>query len=200
MELIMNEQSFQFEKQPSAEEVVEKINELLADNYFFNHIIVDGVVVYDDPEQYLSDEFLKIEKLEVITRTATEFKNDILLTAEEYLKRAEPEMTLLADGFYQNPESEHWTSFADMLDGVQWLNQIITSLDGIAKNPRNWDEYIKLRSILEMQIQALEEAVENGDTVLIADIIQYELIPLYNSLKNQIQTTIDTEGSRNDVN
>ncbi|MFJ8257653.1 hypothetical protein ACIQ4Z_10325 [Peribacillus asahii] len=200
MELIMMDQSIQFEKQPSVEDVIEKINELLGDNYYFSHLIVDGIAVYDDLEQYLSEEILKIEKLEIVAQTVAAFTNDILLTAEEYLTRAEPGMVTLTDGFYQNPESKQWTSFADMLEGIQWLNQIISAIDSMKDRPRNWEGYVRLAATLEVQLQTLEEAVENSDTVLIADIIQYELIPLYQALRHEIHTTIDNEGIRDDVN
>lgn len=200
MELIFKDQIIQYKELPSVEEIIQKINELLIDNYYYSHFIVDGQVVYEDPEQYLLEELSAISKLEVIGRTAAEFTNDILLTAEEYLKRAKPEMTDLAEGFYQNPGTEHWTNFSDMLEGIQWLNQIILSIDGINEQPGNWNAYLNLAAKLEMELGNLEEAVENSDYVLIADIIQYELIPLYESLINEINTTIDTEGTRNDVN
>lgn len=200
MELVFNDQSIQLRKQLSVEEVIKKINELLGSNYYFSHVIIDRIAVYDDLEQYLAERMDWIGRLEVVAQTMSEFRNDILLTAEEYLKRAETELPRLADCFYQNSESGHWAIFDDMLEGIQWLNQIISSIDRMEDKPNNWGEYKKIVTALEMQLQALEEAVENIDTVLIADIIKYELINLYQSLGNEIQSTIDTEGMRDNVN
>lgn len=200
MKLLIAEQTIHFDKQPSVEELVAKINELLTDDYYFSHLIVDGLDVFEEPEPYLADELPHIAELEVVAQTAAQLINNSLLTAEDYLKRAQPEMTVLADCFYQQPSAEQWASFSDMLEGMQWLHQIIASIDGMKAKPSNWDEYLKLAATLEVELKNLEEAVENSDTVLMADMIQYELLPLYESLGKEIQTTIDTEGTRDDVN
>lgn len=200
MEFLFQEESIQFDQDSTVEQVIEQIHTLLDDSYYFSHLIVDGVDVYEEPEQYLNENLESIEKLELIARTANEFTNDILLSAEVYLQRASLELMKLADGFYKNPSSESWDNFSDMLEGMQWLNQIIVSIDQMNEKPQNWDEYLKLAATLEVELKNLEEAVENGDHVLVADIIQYEITPVYEGLEKEIQRTIDTEGSRHDAN
>lgn len=200
MELLFQEESIQFDQDSTVEQVIEQINILLDDSCYFSHLIVDGVDVYEELEQYLNENLESIEKLELIARTANEFTNDILLSAEVYLQGALPELTKLADDFYNNPTSESWGNFSDMLEGMQWLNQIIVSIDQMNEKPQNWDEYLKLAATLEVELKNLEQAVENGDHVLVADIIQYEITPVYEGLEKEIQKTIDTEGSRHDAN
>ncbi|OLN24034.1 hypothetical protein BTO30_01040 [Domibacillus antri] len=200
MEFIFQEQVIQFDQDPTVEQIIEQINTWLNNSYYFSHLIVDGVNVYEEPEQYLTENLGSIDKLEIVARTAKEFTNEILLSAENYLQGAIPELTKLSDGFYNNPASDTWDDFGDMLEGMQWLNQIIVSIDQLPKQPQNWDEYLKLAATLEVELKNLEEAMENSDNVLIGDIIQYEMAPLYEAFEKEIQTTIDTEGSRHDVN
>ncbi|USK69971.1 hypothetical protein [Peribacillus asahii] len=200
MDLILNNQTIQYDAKPSVEEIIEKINELLSDQYYFSHLIVDGEEVHEDPESYLVECLESISRIEVVSKTIREFVSEVLLLAEDYLKRAIPEMTALIDGFYQSPNADNWKNFSDMLEGMQWLNQIIGLIDQAKARPNNWDECIKLAAQLDMELKNLEEAVKNADSVLIADMIQYELIPIYEALAVELKTTIDTEVKRNDTN
>lgn len=201
MELIFKDVKIQFDQQPNVDNIIEKINGLLEDHQlYFSHLIADGVDVYGSTEQYLTENLTSIEKLEVIVRTQKEFQNDILLTAEDYLNRASLEISGLIEGFYNGPTSEHWSSFKDMLEGIQWINQIVVSIDQMKEKPNNWEAYLQHIATLEVELKNIEDALKNGDHILMADIIQYELLPIYEELKNEISKTIDTEGIRYDVN
>ncbi|WP_050179831.1 hypothetical protein [Domibacillus robiginosus] len=200
MKLLFQEQIIQFEQDSTVEKIMEQINTLLGDSYYFSHLVVDGIEVYEEPEHYLNENSESIEKLQLIARTAKEFTNDILVSAEMYLKGAASELAKLSDSFYNNPSANSWSNFSDMLEGMQWLNHIINCIDQMNEKPQNWDEYLKLAAALEVELKNLEEAVGNRDNVLIGDSIQYEIMPLYDALETEIQTTIDTEGARHDAN
>lgn len=200
MELIFKNQTVQFAELASVEEVIEKIYELLADQYYYSHLIVDGKEIYEQLESFLIESLESISTIELVVKTVREFVDEVLIMAKNYLTDAIPEMTSLADGFYQYPTSENWGEFSNMLEGMQWLNQTISLIDKAKERPTNWNECIKLAAEFEMELKNLEQAVENTDSVLIADIIQYELLPVYKALLIEVNTTIDTEVTRNDLN
>ena len=200
MKLIFKNQTVQFAELATVEEVIEKINELLADHYYYSHLIVDGKEIYEQLESFLIESLDSISTIELVVKTVREFVDEVLIMAKDYLTDAIPEMTSLADGFYQSPTSENWGEFSNMLEGMQWLNQTINLIDKSKERPANWNECIKLAAEFEMELKNLEQAVENTDSVLIADIIQYELLPVYEALLIEVNTTIDTEVTRNDLN
>lgn len=200
MELIFQQHQFEYKKTPSSDEVIEKINELLNQNDYFSHFIADGIEIYEEHETYLNLNLDRIEKLEVITKTEREFVNDILLSAEDYLKRAKPELATLPDEFYANPTPDTWTTFSQFIEGVQWLDEMLSVVGNSNERPKNWDMYAELSQSMQAELANLGEAVENGDNVLIADIIQYELISNFEALEAEIEKTIDTEGMRYDLN
>ena len=199
MELIFQEQQFEFDKTPSPDEVVAKINELLKENYYFSHFIADGTGVYEDHEGYLTVNVDRIEKLEVIAKTEKEFMNELLLSAEDYVKRAKPELALLPDGFYSNPSPEIRSSFGELMGGLQWLDEMLSVIDKSKERPIDWDQCMILSESMKAEIVNLSEAVENSDNILIADIIQYEFIPIFESLETEVGKTIDTVGMRHDL-
>jgi len=198
MELLFQQQQFNFEHTPASDEVIEKINELLKESYYFSHFIADGTEVYEDHENYLIVNIGRIEKLEVIAKTEKEFINDVLLSAQEYLKRAKPELATLPEGFYANPTADTYASFEQLLGGLQWLDEMLSIVGSSNERPKGWEQYMGLSETMKSEIANLGEAVENSDNVLVADIIQYELISIFEELELAIGTTIDTVGTRYD--
>ncbi|MGR3765851.1 hypothetical protein [Rossellomorea sp. NS-SX7] len=188
------------EKQISSSEVIESIHSLLGESRYFSHMVVDGVEVFEDPENYLIDNIDHINDIEIVAGTVEEFINESLLSAEEYLRRAIPQISLLGNDFYKNPLKETWTNFTQLLEGLNWLNQIIGLIDQTKKKPANWDKYLELAFKLKIELEQLLEAMENSDNVLIGDIIQYEILTNYEELLKMVNETIDTEGYRHDIN
>ncbi|WP_338655520.1 hypothetical protein V6B14_04940 [Sporosarcina psychrophila] len=200
MELVFQEQQIKFNKTPFSDEVIETINGLLDEKYYFSHFIADGTEIYEDHEAYLNINLDRIEKLEIIAKTEKEFLNDLLLSAEDYLERAKPELAALVDGFYSNPTAETHTNFGQLMDGFQWLDEMLPLIVNSKERPPNGEMYIELTQTLRTEIAQLEEAVENSDNVLIGDIIQYELLPIFEQLETIIGESIDMVGTRYDLN
>lgn len=199
VKLIFQQQQFEFKDTTTSDDVIEKINELLQKNYYFSYFIVDGTEIHEDPESYLIVNLGRIEMLEIVAKTEKEFVNDILLSTEDYLKRAKPELTSLPEGFYANPTPQTYTSFVQLIDGLQWLDEMISVIGNSDVRPSNWKEYLDLSKNMKSEIFNLSDAVDNSDNILVADIIQYEIIPIFDLLETTIGNTIDTEGVRHDL-
>lgn len=199
MELIIGDQVMELE-QPSAEQIIEKMNEMLDDEHFFSHFIANGIEIYEEYETYLAERASEIQRLEVIVKTVHELINEILLSSEEYITRAKPEIRRLADTFYQNPSPSAWQELNQLLEGIQWLHQMVMTIDQTTKHPHNWGNYLTAVASIQTELSQLEDAIQRQDSVLIADIIQYEIYPFFEAMGNEILTTIDTEGYRHDLN
>ncbi|MED4882741.1 hypothetical protein [Bacillus smithii] len=184
---------------PSVDDVIEKINDETDSHIFFSHFIADGKEIYKDHELYLEDHLPSISELEVVLKTVKEFINDILLSASEYIQRAKSELPSLVDEFYDHADKTTWDRFMNFLEGLEWLNQMIVTIDATKQQPKNWDQYLNIAATLKEHLKSLQEALENQDEVLIADTIQYELLPLLEELEKEINTTIDQEGYRYDI-
>jgi len=198
MILKINEKTWELNL-PSPNDVLEKINSEANDHHFFSHFIADGKEIYEDTELYLEDHLHSINELEVVLKSVKEFINDILLSAGEYIQRAKPELPSLVEEFYHHADKTTWDRFIDFLEGLVWLNQMIATIDGTKQQPKNWDQYLNIAAALKEHLESLQEALENQDEVLVADTIQYELLPLLEELEKEINTTIDQEGYRYDI-
>ena len=200
MELLFQDKKVQIGQNIDVNIILEKINELLNETFYLSYLIVDGIEVYEEPEFYLNEHIDEIKVIEIVGLKSKELTNEILLSTEKYIENAERHLIELAEGFYNNPNAECWNNFNEMLEGIQWLSQVINVIDKLREKPINWDTFIQLASSLQVELKNMEDAVVAKDYVLIADIVQYEILPIYLSIRKQVEKTIDTEGIRYDVN
>jgi len=199
VELIFQQQTIKFDIKPTTENIIEKINELLSKDYYFSHFIADGIEVLESHEDYLNQSINEIERIELIAKTVKEFVNDILLSAEAYINRATPELGTLAEEFYDNPNADSWSRFSQLIEGLQWLTDMLSLIGDSNGKPLNWAEFIEVSNEMKGILKNLEEALQNEDHVLIGDLIQYEIIENFKALGEEIQKSIDVEGKRYDL-
>lgn len=199
MKLIFLQQIIKFNIKPTTENVFEKINGLLSKDYYFSHFIADGIEVHEGHEEYLNQNIKEIENIEIIAKTVKEFVNDILLSAESYINRATPELGTLSEEFFDNPNADSWSRFSQLIEGLQWLTDMLTLIGDSNGKPLNWARYVEVSNDMKGILKNLEEALQNEDHVLIGDLIQYEIIENFKALGEEIQKSIDVEGTRYDL-
>ena len=199
MKLIFQEQIIELDQMFSVENVIESINKLLGNDFYFSHFLVDGLEVTEEPEVFLTKEVGNIEEILVIAIPAKEFINNLMLSIEEYVERAIPYVVELFDGFYNNPTKDEWGSLAELFEGIQWLSIVIDSVEVSVIRPESWKEISTTTVEVQGELESLEEALENNDTILIGDILQYEILPVLEKIKSLVTKSIDSEGERHDL-
>ncbi|SDK03991.1 hypothetical protein [Sediminibacillus albus] len=198
----INGKSYNFENTKSSIELIVKEieNQVNESGLFFSHLIIDEEDIYDQFELQLEEKITSISQVKVIMKTVREFVNDLLLSTESYLTGALPELQILIDELYQGPTSSSWEKLGQLLEGLQWINQLFDVIANGKYQPYNWSKYLKLINLLENELTALEAAMEANDQILIADILQYEILEILSSLKGEATATIDQQGERLNVN
>lgn len=200
MKLLFKESILEYKETPTVEDIIMKTNEFIGENLYFSHYIADGVKVNETPELFLEQNLLTINQLEVISIHAKEFVNELLLSAEEYTNRSLPYIKELTDGFYNNPSPSNWNSLGELFEGIQWLATMFELVDQSTVSPSNWDEVTQQTVVMKDELQNFEDAMKSTDTVLIADLLQYEILPVFETLSILVKKAIDTEGNRHDLN
>ncbi|GEN82992.1 hypothetical protein SLU01_13040 [Sporosarcina luteola] len=200
MKLIIGEQQFEYTGQPTAEDVIERINENLAKGLYFSHFVADGKEIYDEHEEFLERKLGEIEELHVIIKTEKEFMNDVLLSAEEYLKRAIPEVRVLADEFNRVPTGDTWDRFELLVGGAGWLNDMLQVVSNSEERPTNWKTFHELTSSLQAEVSKLGKAVEKKKNGEIATILKKGFFPIFEQLEKKFGETIDSEFVRKNLN
>lgn len=175
-------------------------NEVKLSEKNFSHLVIDGEEVYEQFEDKLRDNIDTIKMVEVVLLSVKELLNEIYLTGETYLTNALPEIKVTIDLFYQGASKEPLSKLQQILDALQWIDKLVHSIDQSKQHPVNWDEYLVAITTIRTELDSLEDALKTNDLTLIADILNYEIFPALEALKNAFTVSIDNEGERKDVN
>ena len=183
-----------------------EINDIVSGtNLIFSHLIIDDLEVYDDFYDYFLDNIKNIEEVIVVTKTIKKMSEEILLSTVDYLERAIPEIEILSNEFYKTPSRESWKKLMDLIEGIKWIMDTFVAIDyneqlkNIVNSYEEWNIYAKDIYELNELIIEFEEILENSDFVSTADILSYEIIPLFNNMKEKLLKLISEEVEINDI-
>ena len=172
----------------------------------FSHLIIDGLEVYNDFYDYFLDNIKNIQEVKVVTRTVKEAFEEILLSTIDYLERAIPEIEVLSNEFYKTPSRESWGKLGDLIEGIKWIMDTFMIIDSdfdlknIVNSYEDWNIYAKDIYELSELLKEFEEILENNDFVSTADILSYEIIPLFNNMKEKLEKLVTEEVEIDDFN
>lgn len=183
------------------EKIFNQIEEYLNNaSYYFSHMIIDGVTVYEDYQDYILEHLEQIKVIQFEVATARELADQTLLSTGQYLQRALPELPSLVDGFYHGAAQENWEGFEQLLDGLQWILRMLDYMNQSELNYRNQTDYENILIKIQQELGKLETALQDRDMILIGDLLNFEIIPLLETLSAAVQITIDNEVVPNDLN
>lgn len=187
--------------------MLKKIDKIVADsNLIFSHLDIDGNEVYDDYYGYLLAHMDEIKEVKVIVKTPFEIAKDTLVSTADYLNRAIPEIEKLADEFYKTPNSKSWNKFNQLLEAIEWVISTFSAIDSgydiekTVKDYETWNLYAKDIYSLKDLMNEVEEVLNNQDYVSIADILSYEISPLFKDMLNKLLLLVGEEETLNVIN
>jgi len=153
----------------------------LAPNDVIRQIHVDGLPLLLDESGALPADLIqgieKRERVEISTGTLQEIASDSVREAISYLDRIETAIPSLASSFRVFPGQEAFANLKELYTGFYWL---IVLLDRLRQSYASLlgaplpEVHQRLGSVL----QQLVDSQERGDFVLIADLLEYEVLPI----------------------
>ncbi|OFV70012.1 hypothetical protein [Acetobacterium wieringae] len=203
MRLIINKKNTEFKNAVSeVKPLLAAIIQVLAeDNLELSHLLVDGVVVYQDYEDYLSGQIETIAEVEAITLELKPLIEETLNSAFDYIGNALGLLKPLAEAYYQSPGPDAWKRLAELFEGLGWLLNTMNRIDQIDQlhvfilNYDIWNEYVQTLVDLNDKIKELEQAMLNQDHVLIGDLILYEILPIFEAAEEKLRFLVPTGGA-----
>ena len=169
------ESSFQGE---TLKEVLDVILKSRRDSYV-RRIWLEGQEVSSSAMDTLMTSITSIELLELELAHLGDLLANNLANAKEYLEKLIPGFQKAADLFRIGNEQEAHKFYLHILDGIDWFSQVVLN---IVKSRGNQvegqslgDRQEKLTGLMAQML----EANQNQDWVLMADLLEYEMIPYY---------------------
>jgi hypothetical protein len=172
----------------------------LPPNSIVRQIQIDGVPLMPDdlPENHseILQHLENREKIEIYTGTLGEIARDSIAEALDYLDRVEAATPSLASGFQISPGPESFECLRQLYEGLYWLNLL---MDKLEKSFQITFEGVQIQDVPAKEhhqkfISVLKQMIdshERGDFVLIADLLEYEILPLVPIWREMFKIILD---------
>lgn len=181
--------------------IFEKINDVMdQEDTVFSHLVIDGVEVYDNHEEYIKDKINEIMQIEIITKSTKEMIWETMESLHQYLQRAIPALQNLVDKCFVDFYEEVWEGIGQLIEGMQWMFRFKTFIEQSAHQPLNLEKFINVFQILEEQFAELSEAVESQNTVLITELLAHKIVPSYETLQESVAKMLQNRNYLNHLN
>ena len=151
---------------------------------YIRRIWLDDQEFPSDDREALQTRISDIGSLKVETANYKDLVATNLANALGYLKKLIPGFEQAADLFRAGNEQEANKYYLQILDGIEWFSQVVSVImspdEGETELPDTDNESLEVRQkkLTDLMSQMLE-ANENQDWVLLADILEYEMVPFY---------------------
>lgn len=164
-------------------ETLEAILDMMVKNTpgsYIRRIWLDQQEFPSDDRETLQKKSVDINSLEVELADLKDLVATNLSNALDYLEKLIPGFDQAADLFRTGNEQEANKYYIQILDGMDWFSEVVNvvmSSEGEGQEPED-SLRIRQAKLTDLMSQMLE-ANKNQDWVLLADILEYEMIPFY---------------------
>ena len=151
-------------------------------------IQIDGEESSPDSSVARKTPLSEIETLEIEISTLSEIVNKNIENADAYLIRLIPGIEKSVELFRMGNEQEANKFFINIIDGIDWLSQVLDMI--LAAKAISPDTVFDGKSIQDRRTslvdftQQMVDANKNQDWVLLADLLEYEILPYYQEWSN----------------
>ncbi|TDX58904.1 hypothetical protein [Orenia marismortui] len=169
------------------QDVGEIIDIIEEDGFVVTKIIADEIdITYFSAEDL--EKIKPIKKLDILTKEAKNLVLEGVSEARKYLPKLIDGIEDIITAFSQGNEGEANNLLSQALEGFNWLNSLLSSLgvldlkeldinsENLIDNINDWQTYL----------EELMSAMQNQDTILISDILEYEIKPILQKYLNLV--------------
>ena len=165
---------------------IEKVG--VAQGNVVRSIKIDGQESSPDSSEAQRTQISEIATLEVEVSTLAEMINKNIENADAYLIRLIPGIEKSVELFRIGNEQEANKFFVKIVDGIDWFSQVLDII--LTAKEISPDTVFEGKSIQDRRTslvdltQQMVDANKNQDWVLLADLLEYEILPYYQEWSN----------------
>lgn len=157
-------------------------------------ITIDGNDVTGSMERYIEAHHDRIQTITIESINPDGVIEEIVEGTVDYLQRIHQATETISDAFYGEVTDEVWGMLTQLSEGLTFAVQ---SMQMIAEHRKERLSDSKLSEELALFVQSIEaqvaeinQAIEEQDTVLIGDIIRYEMGSSVSKIINAMKTRV----------
>ena len=148
-------------------------------NFYIRRVWLDGKEVSSSAQDTSKISAANVDLLELELAQLQDLLANNLTNAKAYLEKLIPGFQKAADLFRMGNEQEANQYYLQVLDGIDWFSQVVLTIVNAQENKFEEKSLEERQKELTGLMAQMLEANENQDWVLLADLLEYEMIPFY---------------------
>ena len=108
---------------------------------------------------------------------------EILITVDEYLNNLTGAMDILVEKINNGEEQAGIGLIPDIAEGMNWIIEAM-------KLTSNYTDIVIKDEEIDSKVSSVVEALENEDNILVSDLFNYELLPLFREIHQKIKMVL----------
>lgn len=192
MNLVVKDKCVVLEKgEISFENILLRISEIIdPENEIISHYNIDGNTYYGTFEDISKLDLLKIDEIVLSVKSKEEFILELTRSIVEYLERAELEIPKVVEDLYAKTSSETWNKMVDLFESLQWLFRAEEVINQTKVKLYQTEKLQKFSQNIKNSLTEIEASIINKDELMIADLINYEILPNVTKIKEHLQNHV----------
>lgn len=201
MKIYIEDEMLEFDnKKDEIDYVLNKIDDIVKkSSKVLSHMLIDGIEIYGEYYDYFLENINAIDEVKIFAFSYRELIEDILVSTLDYVSSTPKQIEGLSNNFYKSPQRETWNELNNLLGGISWIMKTFNSIDkdkrlkDVVSDYKDWNLYAKEVLGLEKILSDFEEALSDEDNITIADILSYEIVPIFNNMKEGLLKLLNVE-------
>ena len=148
-------------------------------NSYIRRVWLDGKEVSSNAQDTAKTSAASVGLLELELAQLQDLLANNLTNAKAYLEKLIPGFQKAADLFRMGNEQEANQYYLQVLDGIDWFSQVVLTIVNAQEKKFEEKSLEERQKELTGLMAQMLEANENQDWVLLADLLEYEMIPFY---------------------
>ena len=198
MKFLILDKTFELENNiESVEEIFDCIKEALEETeYNFSYLIIDGEEIHNDFELYLEDNIKSIGEVKAVMISTKNLIRANLINIDEYIERAIPIITKLADRFYKDVDSDDWSQVSELLEVIGFILHTFEGIDNmdnlneIVSDYKVWNEYANEVKSIEYIVKSLNSSLEKNDKELVGKLLSSKVVPIFKNMNMKLDVLV----------
>lgn len=150
-------------------------------------LAVNGVMI----EEIMDLSAEEIEKIEIFTKKTGIVILESLQEMNIYIEKMNMGISDTVRMFHEDNEREAMNRLNEIAEGLDWIYRILDSAEKLNKIDFKEIEFKDIFDKFKNLIPEMLESLENKDTILLSDLLNYEMLPLVDEISKKIPVIYD---------
>jgi len=154
--------------------------------YLLYSMQVNDEIIYSDYEPYVEQHLDNIQTIAAELITIEQWGHRTIMELKRYLKQSLTAIVPVVDAFYNGGSEQTRKSFSQFIEGLEWIVTATNALHSAELEQEVVGNVVQHVQKVAPFLNDIVKTMENNDYIHLADLLHYELLPLLQTMSDEL--------------